>query len=279
MQSLGLFQKRIIAFSLSGIAYLWLLVFATAIITLASNVWAIGDKNTVALWHFDEKKGEVVADTSENHLEGIQVSCEWVDGKFNSSALQFNKAGSHVEIPYNDALALQVFTIEFWTKYIKPPAEHSSFMSNRGWIVGDKMTGWTIRDHDGNLYLEILTKGQFQTDGALLNSGDWLFLTITYDGSSAKLYINAELKKETQIPGKIIYAGESLWIGAEPSGGYAFGNSGDIIIDEVRISNIVRTENEIQAAMEEGYGDEAVEAVGKLPVQWGRIKYYPYTHQ
>jgi len=187
----------------------------------------------------------------------------------------FYKAGSHVEIPHNDALDLQVFTIEFWTKYIKPPAEHSSFMSNRGWIVGNKMTGWTIRDHEGNVYLEILTKGQFQTDGGLLNSGDWLFIIVTYDGSSAKLYINSELKKETQIPGKIIYAGESLWIGAEPSGGYAFGKSGDIIIDEVRISNIVRTPKEIQSAMAEGYGDKAVEAVGKLPVQWGRIKYSP----
>jgi len=267
MQSLGLSKKRIIAvFSLNSIAYLWILVFAI-------NVWAIGDKNTVALWHFDEKKGEVVADTSENQIEGRQVSCEWVDGKFNSSALQFNKAGSHVEIPHNDVLDLQVFTIEFWTKYIKPPVEHSSFMSNRGWILGNKMTGFTIRDHDGNLYLEILTRGQFQTDGGLIDD-DWLFIAVTYDDShQAKLYIDGELKKEQAIAGEIIYIGESLWIGAEPNGGYAHGKSGDIIIDEVRISNIVRTQEEIQSVMEEGYREKAIEAGGKLPVQWGQIKY------
>ncbi len=258
--------KRITVLSLISIVCLWLLAFSP------SWLWAKGEENTVALWHFNEDKGDVVDDASENHLEGKQVSCEWVEGKFNSSALRFNKAGSHVEILHNEVLDLQTFTIEFWTKYIKPPTEHSSFMSNRGWIVGNKMSGWTIRDHDGNLYLEILTKGQFQTDGGLTD-GDWLFIAITYDDAhKAKLYIDGELKKELGIPGEIIYVGESLWIGAEPSGGYAHGATGDIIIDEVRISNIARTQKEIQSVMEKGYGEAAVSPSDKLAQTWGSIK-------
>ena len=266
MQFGGLSKKRIAAvFFLNSIACLWLLTFAV-------NVWAVGDKNTVALWHFNEGKGEVVADASENHLDGEQASCEWVEGKFDGSALQFNQAGSHVEIPYNELLDQQVFTIEFWTKYIKPPAEHSSFMSNRGWLVGNKLTGWTIRDHDGNLYIEILTKGQFQTDGGLA-AGDWLFIAITYDDAhKAKLYINGELKKEFEIPVDILYIGESLWIGAEPGGGYAHGETGDIIIDEVRISSIARTQQEIQSVMEVGYEKKAVSPSLKLTTTWATIK-------
>lgn len=249
---------------LIGIVCLGILAFSP------SYLWAL--KNTVALWHFDEGKGDVVADASENNLEGRQISCEWEKGKFNGSALRFNRAGSHVEIAYNEAFDLQVFTIEFWTKYNEPPAENSSFMSNRGWIVGNKMTGWTIRDHGRSLYLEILTKGQFNSGGGL-GSGDWQFITITYDEAhQAKLYIDGELKKEQQIPGEILYMGEALWIGAEPSGGYAHGETGDILIDEVRISNIARTQTEIQAVMAEGYEKKAVFPVLKLAATWGGIK-------
>jgi len=262
---LGRKELRSITISgLIGIVCLWLLAFSP------SHLWAI--ENTLALWHFDEGKGDIVADASENNLEGEQVSCEWEKGKFNGSALRFNQAGSHVEIPHNEALDLQVFTIEFWTKYNKPPAENSSFMSNRGWIVGNKMTGWTIRDHGRSLYLEILTKGQFNSGGGL-GSGDWQFIAITYDDAhQAKLYIDGELKKEQQIPGDIIYIGEALWIGAEPNGGYAHGKSGDIMIDEVRISNIARTQAEIQTAMAEGYGIQAVSPLLKLAATWGSIK-------
>ena len=260
----SILSKKQTLFFLNGIICCFLLY--------SMNVSALRDKNTVALWHFDEGKGEMVADTSENHLDGRQVSCEWVEGKFNDSALQFNKPGSHVEIPHNEALDLQVFTIEFWTKYIRPPVEHSSFMSNRGWILGNKMTGWTIRDHDGNLYLEILTRGQFQTNGGLA-AGDWTFNAITYDDShQAKLYVDGELKKEQQIAGDILYIGEALWIGAEPSGGYAHGKSGDVIIDEVRISNISRTQKEIQSVMEEGYEPKAVSPASKLATTWSAIK-------
>jgi len=250
--------------SLIGIACLEFLAFSP------SHLWGI--KNTVALWHFDEGKGDVATDASENNLEGKQVSCKWKKGKFNGSALQFDQAGSHVEIPHNEALDLQVFTIEFWTKYNKPPTKNSSFMSNRGWIVGDKMTGWTIRDHGRSLYLEILTKGQFNSGGGL-GSDDWQFITITYDDAhQAKLYIDGELKKEQQIPGEILYIGEALWIGAEPNGGYAHGETGDILIDEVRISNIARTQAEIQAVMEEGYEKQDVSPYLKLAATWGSIK-------
>jgi len=252
-----------------------LVVFISLVLlVLSPNLLLAKDQNTVALWHFNEGKGEVIADSSGKGLDGKQVSCEWVKGKFDSSALQFNKAGSHVEIPYNQALDLQEFSLEFWVKYNKVPTEHVAFMSNRGWQVGDKMTGFTLRDHDGNLYLEILTRGSTSTSGGL-RINDWQFISVTYDKTrTVRLYMDGELKKEQQIPGEVIYKGAALWIGSEPGGGYAFGNTGDIVIDEVRVSNIARKQEDIKLAMEKGY-DSGLAVINrqKLSANWGGIKY------
>ena len=258
-------SEKMIWLSLIAIIYLCL--------TVSLPIWAQEDLHAVGLWHFNEDGGDAIADSSGNGLNGQQVNCEWTDGKFDSSALRFNQAGSHVEIPYNEALDLQEFTIEFWVKYDTPPGEHVAFMSNRGWQVGDKMTGFTLRDHDINLYLEILTRGSMQTAGGL-RVEDWQFITVTYDENRmVGLYMDGELKREQQIAGEILYKGEALWIGAEPGGGYSFGGTGDITIDEVRISNVARSQEEIKLAMEKGYGQLAVYPSLKLSTTWGALKY------
>ena len=237
-----------------------------------ASTWAQDLENVVGLWTFNENGGEVIADSSVNGLEAKQVGCEWTDGKFESSALRFNQANSHVVIPYNEALDLQEFTIEFWVLYETPPAEHVAFMSNRGWEVGDKMTGFTMRDHDGNLYMEILTRGSTQTAGGIRVEA-WQFITVTYDKDrKLSFYLDGELKGERQMAGEILYKGADLWIGAEPGNSYVFGTTGDIVIDEVRISNVTRTQEEMKIAMETGYGQLAVSPSLKLPATWGEIK-------
>jgi hypothetical protein len=264
----------IISNNVGKIIILEFVVFISFILLLLSPSCLLAkDQNTVGLWHFNEGKGDVVADASGAELEGKQTSCEWMKGKFDN-ALQFNKAGSHVEIPYNKALDLQEFSLEFWVKYNKPPTENVAFMSNRGWMVGDKMTGFTLRDHSGSLYLEILTRGSTSTSGGLRIEG-WQFISVTYDKTrTVRLYMDGELKKEQLIAGDILYKGASLWIGAEPSGGYAFGNTGDIAIDEVRVSNVARKQEDMKAIMEKGYDSGmAVTNKQKLSATWGEIKY------
>jgi hypothetical protein len=257
-----------------GIAILKFIAFICfGLLVLSPSYLLAKDQNTVGLWHFNENKDNVVADASGAGLDGKQVSCEWVKGKFDA-ALQFNKAGSHVEIPYNKALDLQEFSLEFWVKYNKPPTENVAFMSNRGWLVGDKMTGYTLRDHGGSLYIEILTRGSTSTAGGLRIEG-WQFISVTYDKTrTVRLYMDGELKKEQLIAGDILYKGESFWIGAEPSGGYAFGNTGDIAIDEVRVSNIARKQEDMKLVMEKGYDSGmAVTDNQKLSTTWGEIKH------
>jgi hypothetical protein len=111
-----------------------------------------------------------------------------------------------------------------------------------------------------------------QTAGGLRGE-EWQFITVTYDENRmAGLYMDGELKREQQIAGEILYNGAALWIGAEPGGGYSFGGTGDITIDEVRISNVARSQEEIKLAMEKGYGQLAVYPSLKLSTTWGALK-------
>ena len=240
-------------------------VTAGLLIGQVGSAWA-QDEHTVGLWHFDEGDGEDVMDVSENQLHGIQVGCEWEKGRFGA-ALRIAQAGSHVAIPHSEVLDLQVFSVEFWTRYTDPPVSPSAFMSNRGWIVGDKMTGFTLRDETG-LMLEVLTRGK--VNGDKIEADDWLYIAMTYDaGGNVRFYMNGELRTEKPAQGELIYKDESLWIGAEPSGGYGFADNGaDILMDEIRISDVLRTDQEVLTVFEEGYGGLAVSPRSKLAVTW-----------
>ena len=73
----------------------------------------------------------------------------------------------------------------------------------------------------------------------------WVHIAGTYDAASGegKLYFDGEIDNEGDIGGKIITNNVVLWLGR------GAGPFLDGYIDEVRISNIARTQKEIQDLM------------------------------
>lgn len=75
----------------------------------------------------------------------------------------------------------------------------------------------------------------------------WYHVAATYNGDSIKIFIDGEIVKEGNIPGSITNSSKSLYIGSSnlyPSNAF----SG--IIDEVRIWNTSRTQEQIQNFMD-----------------------------
>ena len=73
--------------------------------------------------------------------------------------------------------------------------------------------------------------------------GEWTHLTGTYDGSMARLYVNGQLVNESAFTSNIGEGTTGLYIGGN-WGGYFHG-----LIDEIRLWNIARTQQEIQDGM------------------------------
>ena len=76
------------------------------------------------------------------------------------------------------------------------------------------------------------------TDTPLVKTGQWYNLTFTYDGSTAKLFLNGQLKMSWQITINFVANNHDIFIGRheDPTDQYPYWFNG--IIDEIRIYNL-----------------------------------------
>ena len=97
----------------------------------------------------------------------------------------------------------------------------------------------------------------------------WHFLAATYDAKTgqAKVYLDGRLDGKGKIGGTIQANNDVLWLG-RGAGPFLDGR-----MDEVRISNIARTEREIITLMEKGIeGMLEISPKSKLTTSWSYLK-------
>lgn len=100
--------------------------------------------------------------------------------------------------------------------------------------------------------------------------GIWQHFAAVYDGKEMRQYLNGELVLSKLQSGSIGISGDKVYIG-NSFGWHANGTKNFIgIIDEVRLSGIARTVDEIKESIK-GYG-AAVDPSEKLAISWGWIK-------
>ena len=231
--------------------------------------------NVVAMWLFDEGKGDVAKDSSGNGHDGKLVgSPKWVDGVFGK-ALEFNGADACVEVPDFEN-PTKAITVTAWVKSNTPTwNEHGWVVSKRNafilhpvlgeknmawcvWIGGDwnAPNGWSA----GKVGPDDITKWHMYTCTFDSTTGDW------------KIYIDGEEKSSLSCnKAEINLDTGHLTIGRDDD--ECPNRFGDGAIDEAAIFNVALSEDEIKEIMTKGLtGMTAVSPGGKLPVAWGAIK-------
>lgn len=154
-------------------------------------------------------------------------------------ALQFN-GNDEVVIPHHSSLSFpntSNHTIELWFKYTGSRSVYH-ILGKRVGTSHSAMNYQIARDGNGLLH----TNSCYDVVSAGVNppQNQWLHMAVTYDGAILRLYLNGEIKVTTPFT----YGCENtttLQIGA--SGSYYGKFIG--FIDEVRIWNVTRTEEEI----------------------------------
>ena len=225
------------------------------------------DQHTVVLYTFESIVDDVVKDQSGNGNDGILMGAKWGDGKFRRG-LDFggNDDQDFVEIADHDSLDLvEAVSVEMWL-YLRSESTSGGTGVTKGSTY--KMGPRNNRKAE----LRITREGGAS---AVLSDVDlpiakWVHIAGTYDSVSGvgKVYIDGELDNEKDIGGEIVQTDNVIWLGrgANP---YLDG-----MLDEVRISNVVRTQEEIQTLME--LGIEKVSSVtprDKLATTWGNLKW------
>jgi hypothetical protein len=101
-----------------------------------------------------------------------------------------------------------------------------------------------------------------------LEPNKWYHVAYTYDGKTLNTYVNGEPDRENKISGNIDVVNAPFTIGSYKGESYFWRGN----IDEVRVSNIARSQDDIKAVMAGFESYLNVAPVGKLANTWARIK-------
>jgi len=205
------------------------------------------DEHTMAYWQINEGSGDFVEDCSANGNHGTAENTAWTtDAKTGSVALEFNGTNSQVTVADSPTLhpATGNITIGAWVKVFSNPKG----WSNGGSIVHKQDAYQWVANTNGALWLGVWGSrlesiGSFDFEEHL---NEWHHCAVTYDNAAqhGAIYVDGELNIDGTVGAAIDQSTADLYLGFKADGGRFHG-----IIDEVRISDGVRTQDEIKASM------------------------------
>ena len=212
---------------------------STNTINATYNYWGttVEDEIRVAIWDFydDDSKGVVNYEP-------------WIDGAHRklfpfAQAVSLDGDGDYVRIGNDPILAPDNLTIEAW---FNPTDIRSCHIISR---YEDSEQSYEIYlPGDGRIRYQVVNSSgkQFWFDAGRIDINNWQHVAIAFDGSQIKGYLNGIQVGEVGFDGIMNKPDIPLLIGASRDGVRYFFYG---FIDEVRIWNYVRTQEEIQADM------------------------------
>ena len=216
----------------------------------------------LGIWFFDEGKGGIAKDSSDNGNDGEIVDAQWVDGKFGK-ALKF-EGGAHVAVgdfaDYKDKVSIVAFI-----KTPAAPAWSDIIVGPCGDII------LTLRDHKLNFAGQCAQPIPHNTwSKSLLNDDKWHQIAGTYDGKEVNVYVDGELEASNAAAGPFITGPK--FIGSRNDKQEAFTG----LIDEIAFFNVSLSEADVKTIAESGLsvalGFAAVSPQSKLTTTWAKLK-------
>lgn len=204
------------------------------------------DAGTVGLWHLDEGAGTVAGDSSGRGNSGsIGGFAGWVQGRIGQ-AVAFGGSQS-IDVPYASSLNTPTaMTIEAWINTAQTNAGSDGQAVVTRWSGSSGFQLMTSRTGVGaggavSFYPGV---GAAWLDGSRgIADGRWHHVAATYDGATARLYVDGTLDAFGALTNGLADVSTDLMIGAAPNDLQAVGFHG--VIDEVRLSNAARTPAQI----------------------------------
>ena len=203
----------------------------------------------VAAYALDDWAGSTASDTSGGGHPGTLIGGTWVPGKFGSAA-SLNGTGDHVDLPQLGTFYNSGFTLEAWVKKTSALQVNAAVVGT--WTADGNGGPMIWVDHVSGHYYLTLGKGlsNYLDSGIVPSAGTWQHLAATFDGTTARFYVNGTLAASKPYTGSV--GNSNTWrIGAydSPAGGFFDGT-----IDEVRIYDHALTQPQVQTDMTTSVG-------------------------
>lgn len=170
-----------------------------------------------------------------------------------NKALSLDGDGDYVRVPHSKSLNLSD-TVTLECRILRNSHNMFGLIAGNGGGWFDQ--GYHIMSHqNGSIRFELQPETMQRTmiDSNIISNDHWHHIAATYDGKTGTIYIDGNvtfLSEHANGMGNQ-EADFGIGFGLYPTygGGGAFAGSFDGVIDEVRVWNVARTEEEIQAKM------------------------------
>ena len=194
----------------------------------------IPTQGLIAAWHFDENTGTTAYDTVGGHNGAINLA-SWVTG-IRGKALSYDGLTSRVQVPnlgFNPTG--NSISFSFWFKL--------NDIGNSGTFIYQNLKYSVSIDSQGKIFFTVYTPS-----GYTLNSGtsnrvldtDWHYVSVTYNGSQMKIYLDALLRTYASTSGNLQTTTADVFIGKQQNTNPFKG-----IIDEMLVYNRALTDSDI----------------------------------
>ena len=118
-------------------------------------------------------------------------------------AAHFDGEDDLIEIPDNNALDLDVFSVGLWVKPTQQKSDWQPLLTKESDAAGDRNYGLFIRPNEMRVRSTMMqsdcsTRSTLDSSGALIEN-QWNHVMMTYDGATQALYINGTLDSDLAI--------------------------------------------------------------------------------
>jgi hypothetical protein len=207
---------------------------STVVSIRVANTAPAQGSGLVAAYAFNASSGTVLPDVSGNNRHGTLVnSPTWGAGRY-ANALSFDGVNDYVTM--GDVDLPGAFTVSMWAqaKNLGSGCHGSAVM---------KRFDYGLEVCNGQMYGQVGngsgSSWAASTSYTIPLANVWSYYTLTYDGTTARLYVNGALR--SSVAGTHVTNNEPLMIGAWTTSSEFF----DGVIDDVRIYNRALTPAEI----------------------------------
>lgn len=199
----------------------------------------------VAAYSFNEGTGTTVGDTSGNNNNGTIAGATWSTAGHAGNALSFDGANDMVSITDSASLDVIRVTLMAWVRPTSLSGWRSVILKERG----TDGLAYGLYAHDNaprpSAYVNVSNLDREVQGTSALPLNTWTHLTMTYDGTSIRLYVNGTLTATRAQTGNITVSAQKLAIGGNTPWGEFFAG----LIDDVRIYNRALSAAEITTDM------------------------------
>lgn len=206
----------------------------------------------IAAYAMNENTGTTTADATGNGHNATLNNAAWTTGHTGSGLTNpTNTAGAVTGVFTAPAAAI---TLMAWIKPTALPAGGSDiacgFFDSGGQteaaLFSQRGDGFSTPNVvQGNIRLN---SSLVAISGSAMTVGTWSHVTMTYDGSNIRLYVDGTLVNTVAGTGTIT-PGDALTICGPDSGNSGSSYQARLVIDDVRVFNSALTQTQIAAAM------------------------------